>query len=123
MGCCTYCSCIANIAFLSISLFFYLHNLPRKKLHALTAKKINFFYNIIIIYNITRLTAKKKLHDSTIFLHIFLMRTQCKNIALTAMHLRTNAPLPWGTTVVVHEGNAEMPMTPLFGQVEDALAT
>ena len=53
-GSCTYCACIAKVAFLSIFQFFFynLHDLPQKKLHALTAKikKFNFFFIIHTTY-------------------------------------------------------------------------
>ena len=61
-GSCTYHTCIAKVAFLSIFQFFYdLHDLPqKKKLHALTAKKNNSIF--LIIYTTYR---KKKLHAFT----------------------------------------------------------
>ena len=67
-GSCTYCACIAKVAFLSIFQFFYnLHDLPqKKKLHAFTAKKGNsIFFIIYTSYHKKKLPiyCKKNLHD------------------------------------------------------------
>ena len=69
-GSCTYCACIAKVAFLSIFNFFIIYTTYRKNkkitLPYRKNKKIQFFFIIHMTYSkkkITRIYSKKKLHD------------------------------------------------------------